>query len=656
MAIKWIKFRKILKKALCIRFFALLGCVICLINIASFGIGDNHKFSFSNYDVYFTSYYESQAFKDWLLETMCNVEKTYTEALIHNVKNDESSNYSRYDITDESGINYVSDTLFIEKNRPFEVVDGNMWYYVSFWPDGIHTNLKDSRDDEFFFDGTVFRVSTDVKEEIKNGVMIGYYSGGNVVVRSEKYNYLERTLKQMDWSKLDTIMNEKFDRAGYVYLFLGKSVNQQIENLYEKRFMKLMAFIVGFFGCLGLIIVLFVREKSRENQNIKQILLSAISSTKKFIKRNMIGSITGERWYEEGFQTVERKRNTVLVQTLGIILWHQIMTLTDLYNHGRLEKYAKAFYFIDVIFIFIAIAVVILYYLGTKKIAARYATVDDQILKISNGDYANLEMQAVAPFKREVESLTAIGKGYEKSLEERIRSERTKIELVTNVSHDLKTPLTSIISYIDLLNRMEDLPEEAKDYVAILERKSEKLRGIVSDVFDIAKTASGEIKIEKQVLSLNKLLTQTLVLLDDKIKTSGFDVKVKLTEKDVYVNTDGQRMYRVFQNLMENALKYSLKGSRIFIEQKIHEQEVSVTIKNTANYEMNFTAEDAIERFFCGDKSRNTEGSGLGLSIAQGFTVACGGEFHLEVDGDQFKVILTFQICDKMEEENVEHI
>ncbi|MCR4803935.1 MAG: hypothetical protein K5895_13225 [Lachnospiraceae bacterium] len=153
MAIKWIKFRKILKKALCIRFFALLGCVICLINIASFGIGDNHKFSFSNYDVYFTSYYESQAFKDWLLETMCNVEKTYTEALIHNVKNDESSNYSRYDITDESGINYVSDTLFIEKNRPFEVVDGNMWYYVSFWPDGIHTNLKDSRDDEFFLMG-----------------------------------------------------------------------------------------------------------------------------------------------------------------------------------------------------------------------------------------------------------------------------------------------------------------------------------------------------------------------------------------------------------------------------------------------------------------------------------------------------------------------
>ena len=353
MAIKWIKFRKILKKALGIRFFALLGCVICLINIASFGIGDNHKFSFSNYDVYFTSYYESQAFKDWLLETMCNVEKTYTEALIHNVKNDESSNYSRYDITDESGINYVSDTLFIEKNRPFEVVDGNMWYYVSFWPDGIHTNFKDSRDDEFFFDGTVFRVSTDVKEEIKNGVMIGYYSGGTVVVRSEKYNYLERTLKQMDWSKLDTIMNEKFDRAGYVYLFLGKSVNQQIENLYEKRFMKLMAFIVGFFCCLGLIIVLFVREKSRKNQNIKQILLSAISSTKKFIKRNMIGSITGERWYEEGFQTVERKRNTVLVEILGLILCHQIMTLTDLYNHGRLEKYAKAFYFIDVIFIFI---------------------------------------------------------------------------------------------------------------------------------------------------------------------------------------------------------------------------------------------------------------------------------------------------------------
>lgn len=168
---------------------------------------------------------------------------------------------------------------------------------------------------------------------------------------------------------------------------------------------------------------------------------------------------------------------------------------------------------------------------------------------------------------------------------------------------------------------------------------------MVFDVFELAKTASGELVIKKTNLSLNKLIVQTLTDMDDAVQKSGLDIKLKMPEKDIFINSDGSRLYRVIQNIIGNALKYSLKGTRIFITETTEESTVKLILKNTSSYEMDFTEEEILERFSRGDKARNTEGNGLGLSIAKEFTNACGGTFKIKIDGDQFNVIIVFPIA-----------
>ncbi|NLJ97027.1 MAG: HAMP domain-containing histidine kinase [Clostridiales bacterium] len=236
-----------------------------------------------------------------------------------------------------------------------------------------------------------------------------------------------------------------------------------------------------------------------------------------------------------------------------------------------------------------------------------------------------------------------INQGFNESLQEQMKSERMKVDLITNVSHDLKTPLTSIISYVDLLSK-EDLPESAQDYVNILADKSYRLKNIVSDLFDLAKSTSGNLPLNMENIDLKKLIEQTLGDMEDEIEKAGNNFKINLPEQPVYIFSDGNKLYRVFQNIIGNALKYSLEGTRVFIDMEIDNNIVSVIVKNTASYEMDFTADEVVQRFNRGDKSRTTEGSGLGLSIAESYTWACGGRFAIKIDGDQFKVKLGFKL------------
>ncbi|TJX14603.1 HAMP domain-containing histidine kinase [Tissierella creatinini] len=236
-----------------------------------------------------------------------------------------------------------------------------------------------------------------------------------------------------------------------------------------------------------------------------------------------------------------------------------------------------------------------------------------------------------------------INKGFDESLEEQMKSERMKINLVTNVSHDLKTPLTSIISYVDLLSKEDDLSETARDYVNILREKSNRLKNIVADLFDLAKSTSGDINVDFEDLDLKKLIEQTLGDMEDDIEKSGLTIKTNLPNEPVMIKSDGKKLYRVFQNIIDNALKYSLKGTRIFVELEDKDGKAIATVKNTAGYEMDFTAEEILQRFNRGDESRTTEGSGLGLSIAESFTEVSGGSFKVDIDGDMFKVIIEFQ-------------
>lgn len=240
-----------------------------------------------------------------------------------------------------------------------------------------------------------------------------------------------------------------------------------------------------------------------------------------------------------------------------------------------------------------------------------------------------------------------INKGFNESLEEQMRSERMKIELITNVSHDLKTPLTSIISYVDLLSKETELSEAAKDYIKILDEKSDRLKKIVADLFDLAKSNSGDIQLNLETIDMRILIEQMLGDMADSIEGLDHQIKMNLPDTPIEIVSDGNKLYRVIQNVLDNAFKYSLNGTRIFIDVEEKNGRGIVTIKNTSSYEIDFTAEEILQRFNRGDKARTADGSGLGLSIAESFTHVSGGIFKVDIDGDMFKVSISFPLVSK---------
>jgi signal transduction histidine kinase len=244
-----------------------------------------------------------------------------------------------------------------------------------------------------------------------------------------------------------------------------------------------------------------------------------------------------------------------------------------------------------------------------------------------------------------------INKEIREATEEQMKSERMKIELITNVSHDLKTPLTSIISFIDLLSKEDNLTEGAKDYIRILQDKSERLKNIVMDLFDLAKSTSGDVKLEYDYIDLGKLIRQTLADMDDRIEASGLSFKCKIPENSIQIYADGNKLYRVFLNIIDNTLKYAMRQTRVYIELSLINNKAVVSVKNIAGYDMNFTAQEILQRFTRGDQARTSEGSGLGLSIAESFTRVCGGELRVEVEGDMFKIYLSFDQAENPDQE-----
>lgn len=261
------------------------------------------------------------------------------------------------------------------------------------------------------------------------------------------------------------------------------------------------------------------------------------------------------------------------------------------------------------------------------------------IKKISQGIY-NFDINVKGPkaLKRIADDLKNIQHGVKQSVDKAVKSERMKAELITNVSHDLKTPLTSIISYVDLLSQDNITEEQRKKYLDILKDKSDRLKVLIEDLFEVSKASSGSVELHMVNLDPVALLRQTLGEFQDKIENSNLKIIRKFPEEKVTVYADGRKTFRVFQNLISNIFKYSMDGSRVYIEVSDEDEYVEVIFKNTSREELNFTEEEILQRFKRGDVSRSTEGSGLGLAIAKSLIEVQNGEFSLKIDGDLFKV------------------
>ena len=244
---------------------------------------------------------------------------------------------------------------------------------------------------------------------------------------------------------------------------------------------------------------------------------------------------------------------------------------------------------------------------------------------------------------KHADDLNSIGHGMSKAVEEKMKSEHFKTELITNVSHDIKTPLTSIINYVDLLKKEEINNEKASEYIEVLDRQSSRMKKLIEDLVEASKAATGAMKLNLERCQVDVLMMQVLGEYKEKAESAELNIISKLPDEKLEIMADGRSMWRIFDNLMNNICKYSQPGTRVYQILEADGESVSVTYKNTSKYELEITAEELMERFVRGDKSRSTEGSGLGLSIARNLTELNGGSFNVDIDGDLFKVKMKFR-------------
>ena len=246
-------------------------------------------------------------------------------------------------------------------------------------------------------------------------------------------------------------------------------------------------------------------------------------------------------------------------------------------------------------------------------------------------------------FKKHADNLNRISEGMSHAVDERMKSERFKTELITNVSHDIKTPLTSIINYVDLLERTDIQDETAKEYLEVLERQSARLKKLIEDLIEASKASTGNLSVSMEELEANVFVTQILGEFEEKLANAGLELIINKPEEEILIRADGRHLWRVVDNLMNNICKYAQPGSRVYINLEQKQDKILLAFRNMSKYSLNITSEELMERFVRGDSSRNTEGNGLGLAIAKSLMELMNGKLVLSIDGDLFKVVLEFQ-------------
>lgn len=363
--------------------------------------------------------------------------------------------------------------------------------------------------------------------------------------------------------------------------------------------------------------------------------------TKSFLKNNVLYFLFNRLWYIFSnlaliYKTVIAIIAVCLIEGL-ICLFFGLAVSIIFYEYYM--TYAVIF---GLIFAKVIIVAVVLY------IAAILQNIKSGGERIAKGnlDYKIDVKFMFGDFKKFAMALNNINDGLQNAVNEKIKSERFKTELITNVSHDIKTPLTSIVNYVDLLKKEEIENDDAKKYIDVLDRQSIRLKKLVEDLMDASKASTGNVAVELTKCDVGILLNQALAEFEEKLNNANIKTIVWIPEKNVEILADGRHLWRVFDNLLNNICKYALENTRAYIDLKVIDKKAVITFRNISKYELNVSAEDLMERFVRGDISRNTEGSGLGLSIAKSLVELQNGNIELLVDGDLFKATIIFDIMD----------
>lgn len=370
------------------------------------------------------------------------------------------------------------------------------------------------------------------------------------------------------------------------------------------------------------------------------VVTSLLSIVRNFKTRRLIEAsviLRVLRWLCRKIKALWKAVLRMLSYKTGVILCSMLFVYTAIIGlFGIGTVYSPVWMFLGVLLFCVACFV----------IAYRSKDLDEikkGVSQVRNGNPAyKIPEPKSSDMKFLADNINDIARGIDESVAAKVKAERMKTELITNVSHDLKTPITSIISYTELLSKVEELPDEAKDYVSVIAKKSDRLKKLTQDLFDISKVQSGNEVVILEKLDVALLISQSIAEHDNEIQNSELPFCVEVP-KELFISADGRKMSRVISNLILNILKYSMKNTRVFITAAEKADEVVLEFKNVSAYPLNFNPEEITQRFVRGDEARSAEGNGLGLAIVKSYTEICNGSFEVVTDGDLFKAILKFK-------------
>lgn len=578
-------------------------------------LNEDIEFKTENGYIYYKTYLENRNFKFLIIDNktnkaITNLTQTMRTDSVDKIKEELSKNsyywnYENREVRTNISNLSIEDIKYVYQYKTLEE-NYDCTIYTS-----INEDVTQFHDD-YYNSYIIYKICTNsVKTAIINiiitlvliivsAILITVYAG-------RKRNFKEIQLESIDKIPLEIILAAMFIPF-IMLLFLG------IELSYNLN-------ITTIIGNIGILIIMY---------SIALILYESIVrrvKTNTILKNTIIYRLC--KWIKNGVKNIFN--NFSLAAKIIVILACMLIFTLIFSNWG----------FTGIILLIAMYVFAFKYYFDN---ITKFLNIKNTVKKIYEGDtkVRLQEDEYTGVLKELCIYVNDIAGGFTNAIDKSLKSERMKTELITNVSHDIKTPLTSIINYVDLLKKEDIQNEKAKEYLDILEQKSQRLKRLTEDLIEASKASSGNIKLDMKKINVNELIKQISGEFEDKFKNKNIDLNIEIPKEDVFILADSRYLYRVMENMYTNIEKYAMENSRVYVDLLEENKKVKIEIKNISKEKLNISANELMERFVRGESSRNTEGSGLGLSIAQSLTKLQKGEFGIYLDGDLFKVIISF--------------
>lgn len=578
-------------------------------------LNEDTEFKTENGYIYYKTYLENRNFKFLIIDNktntaITNLTQTMRTDSVDKIKEELSKNsyywnYENKEVKTNISNLSIEDIKYVYQYKTLEE-NYDCTIYTS-----INEDVTQFHDDYYNLYITYKICTNSVKTAIINiiitlvlvivsAILITIYAG-------RKRNFKEIQLELIDKIPLEIILVAMFIPS-IMLLFLG------IELSYSLN-------IATIIGNIGILIIMYSIALISYESIVRRIKTNTI------LKNTIIYRLC--KWIKNGVKNIFN--NFSLAAKIIVILACMLIFTLIFSNWG----------FTGIILLIAMYVFAFKYYFDN---ITKFLNIKNTVKKIYEGDtkVRLQEDEYTGVLKELCIYVNDIAGGFTNAIDKSLKSERMKTELITNVSHDIKTPLTSIINYVDLLKK-EDMPnEKAKEYLDILEQKSQRLKRLTEDLIEASKASSGNIKLDMKKINVNELIKQISGEFEDKFKNKNLDLNIEIPKEDVFILADSRYLYRVMENMYTNIEKYAMENSRVYVDLLEENKKVKIEIKNISKEKLNISANELMERFVRGESSRNTEGSGLGLSIAQSLTKLQKGEFGIYLDGDLFKVIISF--------------